>query len=143
MVYTGTSEISLPQRGETIQDEEPVSRALYSALIPPHLQGDDSQQAEGAAALASYTSALAASSRTQVQHTFSGANANTDPTINALLSLAAKDKSVIQGVPLQGFPGLALHVPTTATQVSASTTLPSITVVMPSHMTPAGNVQWS
>ena len=126
-----------------MQEEEPVARALYSTFIPPHLHGDENQQAEGAAALASYASALAASSRSQVHHTFTGANATSDPTINALLSLAAKDKTVIQGVPVQGMPGLTLHMPTTTTQGGTATTLPGITVVMPSHMGPAGNVQWS
>lgn len=66
-----------------------------------------------------------------------GNTAITDPTINALLSLSAKDKTMVHT--MDGV-GMSEHTDT-QTSHAAVFTSPSITVVMPTGHTLPGNVQ--
>jgi len=70
-----------------------------------------------------------------------GPTAITDPTINALLSLSAKDKTMVQGVPNMEGVAMGVAVPDTQTSHAAIFTPPNITVVMPTGHTLPANVQ--
>ena len=85
------------------------------------------QQAEGSHIIPGYSPALVS------------AAVSTDPTINALLSLGAKDKVLLPGMLP---PGAVATVPVTSGVAVTSSMTPGITVVMPGQPLP-GNVQWS
>lgn len=86
------------------------------------------QQAEGGQMIPGYSQALVS------------AAVSSDPTINALLSLGAKDKVLLPGMLPPGVSVAA--VPVTTGVVAATSMTPGITVVMPGQPLP-GNVQWS
>ena len=87
------------------------------------------QQSEGGPGMPTYSPALVS------------AAVSTDATINALLSLGAKDKVLLPGMPVSGLTGVPVAaVPVTA--VTSSVMTSGITVVMPGQPLP-GNVQWS
>ena len=87
------------------------------------------QQAEGPHIIPAYSPALVS------------AAVSSDPTINALLSLGAKDKVLLPGMLP---PGVSVAtVPVTSGVAVASTSMaPGITVVMPGQPMP-GSVPWS
>ena len=64
---------------------------------------------------------------------------SSDPTINALLSLGAKDKVLLPGMLP---PGVSVAAVPVTTGVATTNMTPGITVVMPGQPLP-GNVQWS
>ena len=64
---------------------------------------------------------------------------SSDPTINALLSLGAKDKVLLPGMLP---PGVSVAAVPVTTGVATTSMTPGITVVMPGQPLP-GNVQWS
>lgn len=124
----------------TVPEEESSVRALYSAFMPNQLTSEE-QQAAAAAHAANMASFQAAARAGQVQGYAVGTTAITDPTINALLSLSAKDKTMVQGVP--NMDGVGMTVPMTATPGTHSTVFstPNITVVMPTGHTLPSNMQ--
>ena len=137
------SSTTVPQRGEA--DDDNSVRALYSAFIPAHLHGEDMQQVqhvhqmqhtEGAPGFVHYQAV-----RPQL-HAFAGSAISTDPTINALLSLSAKDKTVIQGVPVTSVQGLTVATMPVSSGGVPIFTSPNIAVVMPGQPLP-NNMQWS
>ena len=81
------------------------------------------QQAEGCQMIPGYSQALVS------------AAVSSDPTINALLSLGAKDKVLLPGMLPPGVSVAAVPVTTTTNMT------PGITVVMPGQPLP-GNAQW-
>lgn len=85
------------------------------------------QQAEGGQIIPGYSQALVS------------AAVSSDPTINALLSLGAKDKVLLPGMLP---PGAVAAVPVTSGVVTTASMTPGITVVMPGQPLP-GHVQWS
>ncbi|XP_078378172.1 uncharacterized protein LOC144661321 [Oculina patagonica] len=124
--------VNLPQRQEPLNPEEESSvRALYTAFMPQHLQTEVvqqvQQQAEGGQIIPGYSQALVS------------AAVSSDPTINALLSLGAKDKVLLPGMLP---PGAVAAVPVTSGVVTTASMTPGITVVMPGQPLP-GHVQWS
>lgn len=87
------------------------------------------QQGEGGHIIPAYPSALVS------------AAVSSDPTINALLSLGAKDKVLLPGMLPPGVSVATVPV-TTGVAVATTSMTPNITVVMPGQpMT--GNVPWS
>lgn len=121
-------------------------RALYSAFIPAHLQGEEVHQVQpvqpiqhpdGTQGFVHYQTV-----RPQQLHAFAGGAISTDPTINALLSLSAKDKTVIQGVPVTSVPGMTVAAMPVSTGGVPIFTSPNIAVVMPGQPLP-NNMQWS
>lgn len=126
---------NLPQRQEPLNAEEESSvRALYTAFMPQHLQTDVVQQVhtqgEGGTVIpAGYSSALVS------------AAVSSDPTINALLSLGAKDKVLLPGMLP---PGVSVTAVPVTCGVGATTSIaPGITVVMPGQpMQGNVNVPW-
>lgn len=84
------------------------------------------QQAEGGQMIPGYSQALV------------NAAVSSDPTINALLSLGAKDKVLLPGM----LPGVSVAAVPVTTGVATTNMTPGITVVMPGQPLP-GNVQWS
>lgn len=85
------------------------------------------QQAEGGQMIPGYSQALVS------------AAVSSDPTINALLSLGAKDKVLLPGMLP---PGVSVAAVPVTTGVATTSMTPGITVVMPGQPLP-GNVQWS
>lgn len=124
----------------TVSEEESSVRALYSAFMPNQMTSEEQQQAAAAAHAANIASFQAAARAGQVQGYAVGTAAITDPTINALLSLSAKDKTMVQGVP--NMDGVGMTVPVSATPGTHSTVFssPNITVVMPTGHTLPGNM---
>jgi len=126
----------LAQRQEPLNPEEESSvRALYTAFMPHHLQTEVvqqvQQQSEGGHVIpAGYTPALV-----------NAAAVSSDPTINALLSLGAKDKVLLPGMLPAGVSVAA--VPVTSGVPTTSTMTPGITVVMPGQPLQGNvNVPW-
>lgn len=126
---------NLQQRQEPLNpDEESSMRTLYTAFMPQHLQTEVvqqvQQQAEGGNVIsAGYPPALVS------------AAVSSDPTINALLSLGAKDKVLLPGM-LPPCVSVAT-VPVTCGVGSTTSMTPGITVVMPSQAMPGSvNVPW-
>lgn len=126
---------NLSQRQEALNPEEESSvRALYTAFMPQHLQTEVvqqvQQQAEGGHVIpAAYSPALVS------------AAVSSDPTINALLSLGAKDKVLLPGMLPAGVSVAA--VPVTSGVPASTSMAPGITVVMPGQPLPGNvNVPW-
>ncbi|XP_032238553.1 NGFI-A-binding protein 1 [Nematostella vectensis] len=137
---SATTSVAMQQQADTVSDAESSVRALYTAFMPGQLSTEEAQQA-AAANMAAFQSLA---SRTQVQNFQGGTSAITDPTINALLSLSAKDKSggIVQGVNMHGVP-ISVAVTGHPGSQSSVLTTPNITVVMPAgHPLPA-NMQWT
>lgn len=131
---SSSATINLPQRQEALNPEEESSvRALYTAFMPQHLQTEVvqqvQQQGEGGHIIPAYPSALVS------------AAVSSDPTINALLSLGAKDKVLLPGMLPPGVSVATVPV-TTGVAVATTSMTPNITVVMPGQPM-AGNVPWS
>ncbi|XP_031559118.1 uncharacterized protein LOC116295451 isoform X2 [Actinia tenebrosa] len=124
----------------SVTEDESSVRALYSAFMPNQMTNEEHHQAAAAAHAANMASFQAAA-RGQVQGYAIGTTAITDPTINALLSLSAKDKTMVQGV--HNMDGVGMTVPVTATPGTHSTVFssPNITVVMPTGHTLPSNMQ--
>lgn len=131
---SSSASVNLPQRQEALNPEEESSvRALYTAFMPQHLQTEVvqqvQQQGDGGHIIPAYSSALVS------------AAVSSDPTINALLSLGAKDKVLLPGMLPPGVSVATVPV-TTGVPVATTSMAPNITVVMPGQpMT--GNVPWS
>lgn len=133
---TSSNTVNLPQRQEPLNPEEESSvRALYTAFMPHHLQTEVVQQVQqqsegGHVMTAGYSPALVS------------AAVSSDPTINALLSLGAKDKVLLPGM----LPVSVAAVPVTS-GVAATTGIMTpghgITVVMPGQSLQGNvNVPW-
>lgn len=127
------------QATTAVSEDESSVRALYGAFMPNQLNHDEQQAAAAAVAAANIASFQAAAARGAYSV---GNTAITDPTINALLSLSAKDKTMVQGVhtSMDGS-GMSVAVQDSQTSHSAVFTSPSITVVMPTGHTLPANVQ--
>lgn len=131
---TSSNTVNLPQRQEPLNSEEDSSvRALYTAFMPQHLQTEVvqqvQQQPEGGHShvmQTGYSPALV------------NAAVSSDPTINALLSLGAKDKVLLPGMLPPGVSVAA--VPVTS---GVAVTTQGITVVMPGQSLQGNvNVPW-